>query len=317
MTRCRLCGNENTELLTEQLRRGPGRVHHCPDCDLGMLESRSGLDLSTYYAEEYWKSHGPDLTRQTGYQEIFEAYVNYQQRRLDLLDPYLEPHTQLLEVGCATGHFLFNVKPLVGEVVGVDYDAGAAAYAARRCGCRTFGGALSDAGLEPASFDMVCAFQTVEHVPDPVGFVLELAHYLKPGGRLVIEVPSLGDPLRALFDSPEYRVFYYHSEHTYYFSPTSLRKLLEQAGFSGEIHFVQDYNLTNHMNWVHTGRPQATCHEGLGPPRLPLAAGLSPSSQAAVNRWLEETDRSYRQLLAELHLTENITFIGQRKEGPR
>jgi SAM-dependent methyltransferase len=310
--RCWLCGTESSTVLTEHLRRGPGRVFHCASCDLGILEAKLGADLSSYYAEEYWKSHGPDLTRQTGYEEIFEAYVNYQQRRLDLLRPHLRPDVRLLEVGCATGHFLFNAKPLVAEVVGVDYDVGAAAYAGRRCDCKTFGGALADAGLAPASFEVVCAFQTLEHVTDPVGFVAELGRYLNPHGKLVIEVPNLGDPLRALYDVPSYRAFYYHSEHTHYFSPKSLRAVAEQAGFAGEVHFVQDYNFTNHMNWLFTGKPQATCHEGLGLPRVALNVGLSPSARVAVNRWLEEIDRSYKRLLADLQLTENITFIGQR-----
>ena len=111
----------------------------------------------------------------------------------------------MLEVGCATGHFLFNVRRHVGEIVGVDYDGGAAAFAAERCGCKTYGGALSSSGLAEASFDVVCAFQTLEHVPEPVAFASELARYLRPGGILVIEVPNLADPLRSLYDVPEYR----------------------------------------------------------------------------------------------------------------
>lgn len=313
---CQLCGSANLTLLTEELRRGPGRVFYCAVCDLGMLEGKSDADLSKYYADEYWKSHGPDLTHQTGYAEIFEAYVNYQQRRIDLLRPYLRSDVRLLEVGCATGHFLFNVKPLVQEVVGVDYDAGAAAYAAQRCGCITHGGALGDAGLLAHSFDVVCAFQTLEHVPEPAAFISELARYLKPDGTLVIEVPNLRDPLLALYDVPSYRKFYYHAEHLFYFSPASLRKVTAAAGFVGEIHFVQDYNFTNHMNWVNVGKPQSTCHDGLGSPRLPLSENLPKQARDAVSRWLVDVDQSYKRLLAELALTENITFIGHMQGRP-
>jgi SAM-dependent methyltransferase len=312
--RCRLCGNSDLALLTEELRRGRGKVFHCANCDLGVLEANGTPDLAAYYAEEYWKSHGPDLRRQSGYAEIFEAYVNYQDRRLELLRPYLRSDVRLLEVGCATGHFLFNAKCLVREVVGVDYDAGAAAYAAERCGCTTFGGGLANSGLAEHSFDVVCAFQTLEHVPDPIAFARGLGRYLRPGGTLVIEVPNLADPLRALYDVPSYRKFYFHAEHLYYFSPKSLQKVMSAAGFTGEIHFVQDYNLTNHMNWIHVGQPQPTCHDGLGAPHLRLMPGLPEASRGAVDQWLHDVDSSYKKLLAQLGFTENISFIGRMWE---
>jgi SAM-dependent methyltransferase len=312
---CRLCGNADLALLTDELRRGPGKVFYCAICDLGVLEAKGALDLPAYYAEEYWKSHGPNLTRQTGYAEVFDAYVNYQDRRLELLRPYLQQDARLLEVGCATGHFLFHAKRHVGEVVGVDYDVGAAAYAAERCGCKTFGGGLENSGLAQHSFDVVCAFQTLEHVPDPISFASELGRYLRPGGVMVIEVPNLGDPLRALYDVPFYRKFYFHAEHLYYFSPTSLRKVMAATGFTGEIHFVQDYNFTNHMNWIHVGKPQPTCHDGLGAPHLRLMPGLPEAGRQAIDQWVHDVDLSYKKLLAQIGFTENISFIGRRSDN--
>ncbi len=310
---CPICRNTDLALLTTRLRRGPGKVFHCRNCDLGILENTENTDLAKYYADEYWKTHGPDLSKTVDYPEVFASYVDYQGRRLDLLAPYLSKNSRLLEVGCATGHFLYNVKPLVGDVVGVDYDAAAAAFAAERCGCRTFGGALQDAGLSPHSFDLVCAFQTVEHVPDPVGFITELARYLKPGGVLVLEVPNLSDPLLAVYDVPAYRSFYYHGEHQLYFSARSLTRAAGLAGFEGQVHFVQDYNFTNHLHWVYRDGPQPTCHDGLGRPQLPLAEGLAAAPRAAIGQWLVEVDASYKRLLATLGLTENITLIGSAK----
>lgn len=311
--KCPLCANTDLVVLSEKLRRGAGRVVYCKPCQLGLLESGDTADLVAYYAAEYWKSHGPSIDKQSSFAELFDAYVDYQGRRLTLMTQLLTPETRLLEVGCATGQFLFNVKPLVREAIGVDYDTGAAAYAAERTGCKTFGGGLANADLREDYFDVVCAFQTLEHVPDPLAFLKELSRYLGPGGHIVLEVPSLGDPLLALYDIESYAGFFYHNEHQLYFTPVSLTKTLGIAGFEGEIHFVQDYNLTNHMNWVHRQAPQPTCHHGLGLPNLPLHPALAEAQRASFNRWLQAADQSYREMLAEIGLTENITFIGRRR----
>lgn len=40
------------------------------------------------------------------------------------------------------------------------------------------------AAAEPASFDVVCCMELVEHVPDPAALMADLAAMLKPGGQL-------------------------------------------------------------------------------------------------------------------------------------
>ena len=46
--------------------------------------------------------------------------------------------------------------------------------------------ALPFAGSE---FDFILSLETIEHAPDPLGFLLELARVLKPEGRLVLSCP--------------------------------------------------------------------------------------------------------------------------------
>ena len=43
---------------------------------------------------------------------------------------------------------------------------------------------LADA--EPASFDVVCCMEMIEHVPDPLLVIRDMAAMLKPGGQLVL-----------------------------------------------------------------------------------------------------------------------------------
>lgn len=82
----------------------------------------------------------------------------------------------------------------------------------------------------PGSQSLVCCFQTIEHLPDPLSFCRDALAALKPGGALFL----IGHNRRALsakvlgFKSPIYDV-----EHLQLFSPASLHRLLASAGFSG------------------------------------------------------------------------------------
>ncbi|MCF8506965.1 MAG: class I SAM-dependent methyltransferase [Caulobacter sp.] len=315
--RCPLCERPGEGVLTRQLRGGPGEVRWCESCRLGFIEAPDQDSLAAFYATEYRKLHGPVLGRVSDPEETFQTHVGQQGGRLKLLAPHLRPSFRVLEVGCSTGHFLYHVKPLVAEVVGVDYNPEHAAWAAARLGCRTFGEGLEKAGLESGSFDVVCAFQTLEHVADPVAFVGVLASHLRPGGLLMIEVPNLHDLLLSVFDVPRYQSFFYHSAHLLYFTRESLAAVMARAGFAGEVVFTQDYNLTNHLNWIHTDQPQPTGAMGLGPARLPnVREDLEPALREDLDRWLAEADAAYRALLARHGKTDNMTFLGRRDGGP-
>lgn len=82
---------------------------------------------------------------------------------------------------------------------------------------------VGDIGALPfrrGSFDVVLSTQTLEHVSEPHAVVQEMAALLKPGGRLYMTVPFLGDPLHQ-----EPYDFYRYTKY-------SLSHLLEKAGLS-------------------------------------------------------------------------------------
>ncbi len=83
-----------------------------------------------------------------------------------------------------------------------------------------------------AKFDVCCAWQTLEHLHRP-DRVLEWAFsWLIDGGWLLLSIPNIRSVERVIFGSAwsEWDV----PRHLWHFSPTTLRRLVEAAGFRVE-----------------------------------------------------------------------------------
>ena len=130
------------------------------------------------------------------------------------------PHARLLEVGCGTGH---NVAMLerFGAVDAIEMDSSARAVAEKRLG-RPVGSAMLPElpGIARQHYDLVGAFDVVEHVEDDRAAIAALGQCLKPGGRLVISVPAHQWMWSAHDDA---------NHHKRRYSKASLRRLIEQS----------------------------------------------------------------------------------------
>lgn len=89
---------------------------------------------------------------------------------------------------------------------------------------------FKEGSFPPGSFSLVTCFQTIEHVPDPLGLCREALRILKPGGAIFL----VGHNRRALSakllgrKSPIFDI-----EHLQLFSTKSFHNLLSNAGFTG------------------------------------------------------------------------------------
>jgi len=315
--KCLVCDKHTKEIIAKRLRSGENRnVYYCNTCELGMLDRKGvGKNLKVFYDTDYRKKHTPALQSSSNPSELFRMYADFQEDRIKHLKKYINKKTRLLEIGCSAGMFLFHIKKHVKEIVGMDYDSRAAGYAAKKCGCEVFTNDIDEAGFDEASFDVICLFQTVEHIENPVDFFIKIKKYLKPKGVIYIEVPNLHDSLIYAYKlDNHYKNFYFHAAHLWYFTSKSLRMLMRNVGFEGEIFFSQDYNILNHMHWISTDSPQPTNMFGLSAPQLPLRDNFDSKKKKEMNVFIQKMDKDYRALLSKLEITSNISFIGSSKK---
>ena len=89
-------------------------------------------------------------------------------------------------------------------------------------------GCRREVGFEERSFDVVCAFHVLEHMPDARAFLRELARFARPGGLVVVETPNYASLLRR-----RHGASWLHLrplEHLAHFTPQTMRGAFEGAG---------------------------------------------------------------------------------------
>lgn len=141
--------------------------------------------------------------------------------------PAWEGGGRLLDVGCGNGRFLTSMRALGWDVEGVEISEDGM-KACRLSALPVHHGDVFSAAFADGRFDLVTARHVVEHVPDPLAFIAELARVLRPGGRLVVETPNSEALGRQWFATR-----WYANEvprHLFLFSPANLERLGVGAG---------------------------------------------------------------------------------------
>jgi SAM-dependent methyltransferase len=97
---------------------------------------------------------------------------------------------QILEIGCGTGHNLAMLAGF-GHVDALELDDEARAFAEQRLGRSVMSAPLPElAGVADRHYDLIGAFDVIEHIDDDGAAVASIAAKLKPGGKFVMTVPA-------------------------------------------------------------------------------------------------------------------------------
>ena len=99
-------------------------------------------------------------------------------------------NAQILELGCGTGHNLAILGEF-GHVDALELDDGARAVAEGRLGRSVMSAPLPElAGVPAHHYDLIGAFDVIEHIDDDAASLASIATKLKPGGKFIMTVPA-------------------------------------------------------------------------------------------------------------------------------
>jgi 2-polyprenyl-3-methyl-5-hydroxy-6-metoxy-1,4-benzoquinol methylase len=160
----------------------------------------------------------------------------YMQMRLDFLLAHAPAGARVLDVGCGEGWFTAALAQAGRQAVGIDVAQEPLRRARERepkldLRCVSVHGQWP---LQDASFDVVWAGETIEHVADTAGWLSEVRRVLRSGGALVLSTPA-HQPLTRLSLGLSGRAFASHfdprSDHLRFYTRRAIVGLLDDFGF--------------------------------------------------------------------------------------
>lgn len=190
---CLLCGSTNqtvidtipTDLVAENYAKAfgidvtayfqPGGSHsliECGECGLRYYDPLSPGDAAFYEA----------LQRLPWYYQDIKPEYHFAQTQIGT-------HDRVLEIGCGKGVFRGFLPDSV-DYTGLEFNQAAIDKATAK-GLRVTAEPIEQhAAAHPGIYDVVCHFQVLEHVTEPLEFLRACAQAVKPGGKLIVAVPA-------------------------------------------------------------------------------------------------------------------------------
>ena len=214
MENCPVCHSDSLyklfSLREEQFVRceNCGLVHINPKPDSRVIKST----YSNGYSNSYEKKADKKLKRACRYVKRLRSKIKKEGRWLD--------------VGCSAGFVVKASQEEGFESYGIDIDPDGIGYAKNRLNLKNVKlTTIENCGFEAASFDVISAYDVIEHVENLHTFTAQLKRLLAPGGFIDLITPNLNH-WTVPNDLKKWKEIK-PSEHLYYFDKRNLQSLLK------------------------------------------------------------------------------------------
>jgi len=195
-----------------------GRHVKCKHCHLIYMNPVEKVSKTNEYYSRAKNTHAPTIR---------ESYLRTAKSQVRLIQEYARG-TNLLDIGCAQGFFLFGASQAGYTTKGIEISQDAAEYARREFGLDIEAKPFEELRFAENHFDVVTLWQVLEHVPYPLMILKEVHRILKPGGLLAVSTPDIGGiPAKILGK----RWWDIKRLHVNQFTTKTLADILQNAGF--------------------------------------------------------------------------------------
>ena len=242
----------------DRLHGIPGRfrIVRCAGCGLMRTNPRPTPEsIAAYYPEDYGPYHTPPSARRgprPAWKRVLKAILDFNDRQV----PDMVPGS-MLEVGCASGSYLEEMRQRGWQVQGIELSE-SAARAGRAKGLPIQTASVETASSPQGGLDVVAAWMVLEHVHEPIRVLQRIRTWVKPEGVLIASVPDGSCAWTRIFHDVWYDL--HLPNHLYHFTPRTLKKVLGVSGWNVDrIYWQKNSNsLLQSLNRVAASRSWAT-----------------------------------------------------------
>ena len=199
------------------------QLHECRRCGFITFDDVDRDALLEIYNDEYFS--GTEYPDYLGQQDALRKSMR---RHLKQMDRYHPNRNSLLEVGCAYGLFLDEAKTHFGSTTGVDICETPTTYAKEKLQLNVHCAAFEEVDFGSQRFDVICLWDTIEHLAQPEEYLRKAASLLNDDGMIFLTTGDIGS-LNARLRGAHWRQIHPPS-HLHYFSRSTIALLLKRFG---------------------------------------------------------------------------------------
>ena len=293
---CPVCGFTDRRVVFRQEFAAVDQATPVTGYDVAVCERcgaayADGIPDQTAFDRYYRDMSKYEYAQRGGEESEFDS------RRLALIADIVAPRVpfpdaRILDVGCASGRLLANIRERgFTQVTGLDPSPACAATAARLYGIGVRTMTLREIAASGERFDMVIMVGVLEHLRDLDSAFEQLRTLLNPSGQLYIEVPDV----TAFADWPNAPYQDFSTEHINFFSPVSLRNLMRRHGFT-EVFLEQNHREQSYRTVMSNVSAFYQKQDDDVPQHIEFDAG----SAAGLDRYLAASAADDRRLQAKI-----------------
>lgn len=220
MSECIVCGKTKHRHLYSGVVQCLNCGHVFSNMELTDNELREIYQKDYFFGDEYSDYIADKQTIQKNLRKRLEVLMKFAD---------VTHHRHVLEIGCAYGFFLELAKDHFDIAVGLDISEDGVRYARDVLGVTAYQADLLQYDFSDQMFDVVCMWDTIEHIRDPHRYIEKISSIVPSGGLFALTTGDI-DSLMARLQRNRWRLIH-PPTHIHYFSKRTLTRLLRKHAF--------------------------------------------------------------------------------------